>query len=197
MDNIKIDAPKTPEADIEKQKVERSKNRTCCVINAAFTVNSIYNYDLHVPTIAREFIENNINIVNGNLREIEMMLITQAQTLDALFHRMTIQAMNSDMINRLQAFSDIALRAQNQSRKTLVALADLKSPRRATFIKQQNNAVNQQVNNNLKTENLKKTEKLATELLSEVTYEKMDAGRKSQAIRDNAQTAAVEILHRA
>ncbi|MGH8646968.1 MAG: hypothetical protein ACREX4_21935 [Gammaproteobacteria bacterium] len=41
----------------------------------------------------------------------------------------------------------LALKAQNQCRQTLAALAEIKNPRRTTFIGQQNNATNQQVNN--------------------------------------------------
>lgn len=40
-----------------------------------------------------------------------------------------------------------ALKAQNQCRQTLAALAEIKNPRRTTLIGQQNNATNQQVNN--------------------------------------------------
>jgi hypothetical protein len=41
----------------------------------------------------------------------------------------------------------IALKAQNKSRQTLVTLIEFKNPTKTTFIRQQNNAISQQVNN--------------------------------------------------
>lgn len=199
MCKIQDDIAKTSEIDIaRKQKaVERSKNYTNCVIASAVTIDTIYNDTLDIPTVAKELTDSAIGVIDGNTREIEMMLMTQAQTLNALFHRILAQIANIQMVNQFNAFADISLRAQNQSRKTLAVLAELKNPRRATFIKQQNNAVNQQVNNTPIPEDFKNTEKLANELVSEVAHEKMDIRGTINPIQGNAPTEALASLYRA
>ncbi len=77
-----------------------------------------------------------------------------------------------------------------------MALADLGNPKRTTFIKQQNNAVNQQVNNEAdlvntgqmdsadqisKSESLEKNE--SNELMGELSHvQRMDARKASEAV---------------
>jgi hypothetical protein len=88
--------------------------------------------------------------------------------------------------------ADIALRAQNQSRKTLAVLAEIKNPRRTTFIKQQNNAVNQQVNNAIKSKS-EKIKKVANELLELKDEQRLDTRAAASSITDDSQVEAVEI----
>lgn len=176
--------------------IDRTLNYTNATISSAFTIHAIHDQRLDLGTIAKELAQSAGRLVDGNTREIEMILLSQAQTLDVLFHRMLTQLSAMQMVNQIQVFADIALRAQNQSRKTLAVLADLKNPRRATFIKQQNNAVNQQVNNTVKQDNSKISENLANELVSKVKHEKMDDGRKVKAISVNKKSEAMATLHR-
>jgi len=74
------------------------------------------------------------------------MLLAQAATLDAVFHRYLHRMDSAEYLPKLEAFARIAMKAQHQSRQTIATLGELKHPKRATFIKQQNNAVNQQIN---------------------------------------------------
>lgn len=185
------------ETKIKKEAIKRSKLYTNCVTNAALTIDTIHNDRLDVPTVIDELSKDVSKIFDGNTKIIEAMLVTQAQTLDVLFHHTLSKIGDLSMINQIQVFSDIALRAQNQSRKTLAVLAELKHPRRTTFIKQQNNAINQQVNNIPKTQNFKKLEKSANELVSEVTHEKVDIRGASETISNHTPAATLVTINRA
>jgi len=68
-------------------------------------------------------------------------------------------------------------------------------PNKAVFIKQQNNAVNQQINNDLKS-NSGKNKKIANELLSEVKNANLELGRKKETINAYSEVEAVGEVHR-
>ena len=119
--------------------------------------------------------------------------MTQAHTLDCLFHKMTSKAARADYIPNIQIYFEIAMKAQKQCRQTLSALVDIKHPRRATFVKQQNNAINQQINNDSDFENFQ--EKPANELLTEVKHETVDTRGTLKASRADKELAAVEKIH--
>src|SRR5580704_418022 len=127
---------------------------------------------------------NNLRAINCY---IEQLLMTQAKTLDFFFYQMLGRLANTQNIKQIQAYTEVALKSQNQSRKALSVLADLKHPRRTTFIKQQNNAINQQVNNTAKPQTTKKRKKFSNELIAEVSHgaEKMDIGTAIEAIPSN------------
>ena len=57
-------------------------------------------------------------------------------------------ARNCEFLNGTEIYSNMAFNAQKQCRQTLLALHEVQHPRRTTFVNQQNNAINQQVNNN-------------------------------------------------
>jgi hypothetical protein len=91
-------------------------------------------------------------IKKGDTSKIEELLYAQALTLDAAFHKsLTMTAAGTSqtslMTERFEMIASLAaitLKAQEQSRKTLVALAELKNFKRSTtFIK---NYVNKQLN---------------------------------------------------
>jgi hypothetical protein len=111
---------------------------------------------------------------------IETMLMTQACTLDLLFNKCMRIARNCEFLNGTEIYSNMAFKAQKQCRQTLRALHEVQHPRRTTFVNQQNNALNQQVNNNSTKEDFQKNS--ANELLTEVQYEKMDTGRTVEAV---------------
>jgi hypothetical protein len=88
-------------------------------------------------------------VQTGDLSEIEETLIAQTVTLNAIFNTMARRAA-LNMGAHLQAtetYMRMALKAQAQSRATMETLAEIKYPKSDTFVKQQNNAYQQQVNN--------------------------------------------------
>jgi len=134
------------------------------------------------------------------MNEIEAMLITQAKSLEYLFYDALTKLPNSN-IEHAEILANIALKAQTGCRKTLMTLAELKHPRRATtFIKQQNNAITQQVNNSVesKPEPIKNNKKIANKLNARISYEakSMDIGTTVTTSAKNTPAETVEVFHR-
>ncbi len=161
------------------------------------TISSLHGRGqiLDTPTVMDELIKSAKKITNNNTDELEQMLITQAKTLDYIFYDALGKLVDVNMVNQIELFTTIAFRAQAQCRKTLAVLAELKHPRRTTFIKQQNNAITQQVNNEVKS-NSKKIKKVANELLSEVNHETLDLRGAKETVGINQKMGAVGTVNR-
>lgn len=85
---------------------------------------------------------------DGDLKRAEAMLITQAHTLDAIFNNLARRAINAEYMDNLDRYLKLALRAQSQCRATWEALATIKNPPVASYVRQANIAHgSQQVNN--------------------------------------------------
>jgi len=141
-------------------------------------------------------IKNNItSIQNGDLKQIESSLYSQAIILQDYFARLLSIASLAHDFNHIQILGHLALKAQNQCRATLSALADIKNPKRATFIKQQNNALTQQVNNISNSKNSKKISNYENELLTEAPYETMDIRATPDTVKINPAMEAVETIN--
>jgi len=76
----------------------------------------------------------------------EAMLYEQAVTLQSLFVRLIERAEAHSLGEHYKTLLQLALRAQNQSRATLQALSNVRSPSSHVFAKQANVANNQQIN---------------------------------------------------
>ncbi len=125
---------------------------------------------------------------------IETMLMAQVCTLDLLFNKCIRISRNSEFLNGTEVYSNMAFKAQKQCQQTLLALREVQHPRRTTFVNQQNNAINQQVNNDTNSENFEK--KPANEKLTEVKHETVDTRGTFKASRADKALAAVEKGHR-
>ena len=84
---------------------------------------------------------------DGDLGKFEAMLAGQATALNAMFNNFAKRAIHADVMPKLDAYFRLALKAQAQCRSTVEAIAEIKYPKSATFIKQANIAGQQQVNN--------------------------------------------------
>lgn len=146
--------------------------------NASVSISAIRNTcSESLPGTVEAIKSINKQIVeNDHLQAVEEILINQAHTLENLFHHCIEKVTGSKYINQLQVYMTMALKAQDQCRKTLVSLAQIKNPRQTSFIKQQNNAINQQVN-------LEKIQDHKTnELLEVKPYDTMDTRTPITAI---------------
>ena len=153
--------------------------------------------------------ENTKKLRSNDLSKAENMLWSQAQTLDTLFNTYILRAHRCETINSIKLFADIALKAQRQCRATLETLAHFKNP--MPFIRQQNNAVTQQVNNRqppatrksidtntrppaqARGENKNLTNGLLTDGRGD--YETLDTGRTATAGGTDKELATVEVLN--
>ena len=130
---------------------------------------------------------------------VERMLLAQSVVLQSVFAHYMTQASRTDMLPKLQAFADLALKAQNQCRRTLATLAEIRNPRRAQFIKQINNAVNQQVNNSLAAAETRKIPESEPGKVLEVDHaegRRLDAGTAALAVSHDADMATVGTFNR-
>lgn len=160
--------------------------------NAMLTMHSIHP-ETDFNELFNSYKPKTEKILAGSTEKIESMLMNQAYTLECLFHKMTCRAMRAEYIPNMQTYLDMAMKAQKQCRQTLSALVDIKHPRRAMFVKQQNNAINQQINNGTDSENFQK--KSAKELLTEVKHEAVDTRGTLKASRDDKGLETVGKVH--
>jgi hypothetical protein len=142
----------------------------------------------------------------GNLNRPEAMLLSQAHALDVIFNSLAQRAGANIGTNReaAETYFRMALKAQSQCRATLEALAEIKAPRSATFIKQANIAEQQQVNNgNVTNGGTRSAHEKSSNQSNEVLEleadhgERMVSGATGKAGNANPNLDAVEVQHRA
>ena len=180
--------------DISADKLRKSA--ACCVMSAsqnaanaikAMTNDVVLDKDgttgADFNTMVNILESKNRAVSEGDLRSIEAMLLDQSHVLQSVFMIYTQKMSNSKYTENVEAYARIALRAQNQCRQTLATLVELKNPKRATFIKQQNNAVNQQINQSQQSEILKNRQSKANELFEEIPHEQLDTGTPQASFR--------------
>jgi hypothetical protein len=117
----------------------------------------------------------------GDLSRPEATLVAQAHTLDVIFGGLARRAADEHSFPDFQAFLQLALKAQAQCRATIQTLGELKAPRQAQFVRQQNLALNQQVNNDSSNEPRARGAALkhTNELLKEHPIERLECGETS------------------
>jgi hypothetical protein len=116
----------------------------------------------------------------GDLSDPEAMLLAQACALQAIFSTLALKALTLTGLASMQTCMSVALKAQAQSRATLIALADMKQSRQPSFIGQQNIAVNQQVNNSaMSSLDVAETKNPPIKLLEAPDGEGLDSGTQS------------------
>lgn len=183
---------------IEKDKIEEKRKVATTELylhsrgHATMALSKLHGSGFDGVTALERLSRSVDRILNNDTNEIEAMLMTQAKTLEYVFYDALTKLPNSSM-ERAEVCAEIALKAQAGCRKTLMALAELKHPRRTTtIIKQQNNAVTQQVNNNVKSEScgIENNKKIANELNAKVTYETKNMDIGTTLATGSAHTAA-------
>lgn len=131
-------------------------------ISASLAIKNLGGASIHdksLSDITKNLLDTTDRSYQGDDSEIEMMLLAQAKTLEHFFYESLNMMVDCNMLPQMQAFADIALKAQNQSRRTLTALAEVKRPKSTMFVKQQNNAINQQINHSTSKPKNNKTRK--------------------------------------
>jgi hypothetical protein len=86
---------------------------------------------------------------DGSLSKLENTLTAQATTLNVIFNALAQRAALNmgEHMGAFETYLRMALKAQAQCRATIETLAEVKYPKAATFVRQQNVAYQQQVNN--------------------------------------------------
>jgi len=180
-------------------------------VHAAMT---IYNFhpmskDCDITALLDEVGKHALDVRDGDMRRPEAMLVAQAHTLDTIFNALAQKAadnMRAGYSGAMETYLRMALKAQSQCRTTIEAIAEIKCPKSATFIKQANVGQNVQVNNGqadsrsntcaggpVREKNITPT----NELLTESPHATLDARGTSTTISANPQLEAVGAVNRA
>jgi len=102
--------------------------------------------DVQITALAEELISQVLDVMSGAMGRPEAMLTAQAHTLDAIFNSLASRAVLNFESGRESggysqtgdAYLRLAMRAQNQCRATLEALAMIKNPPGVAFVRQAN-----------------------------------------------------------
>ena len=133
---------------------------------------------------------------NGDLAGPEAMLVSQAESLNAIFTELARRAALNmgEYINASERYMRLALKAQAQCRATIETLAALKSP--PVVIARQANISNgpQQVNNG-PAPRADETSNQPNELLEHHVEPRMDLGVAAVPRRSNPKLVAMEAVH--
>ncbi|MGF6610764.1 hypothetical protein OKW45_005686 [Paraburkholderia sp. WSM4175] len=146
-------------------------------------------------------------VVEGDMAYPEAILISQAMSLSSVYNRCAELA-GVNIINKLpqaEVLMRMALKAQSQCTQTLRVLGELKNPKSVAFIKQQNNAHQQQVNNGtapptvarVHEEKPNQSNELLTDNRDEQHGATLDTGATSAAGRAHQTVEAVGAVDRA
>jgi len=150
-----VEAVSEQEATIAKSlggTITRVKAKVCLsgALPNASTAHD-YSADLLQGLDVKDFVSQmneNIQAANdGCMDGLVGMLTAQAGALNAMFNHFARRASTATQMPHLDAYTRLAMKAQSQCRSTVEAIAEIKFPKRATFIKQANIARRQQVNN--------------------------------------------------
>lgn len=138
--------------DGEPDSRAHSKAIASPTINAAVTAFNFHpmKEGANISDLVDELGKQALTVREGCMDRPEAMLVAQAHALDAIFTAMSHKAamnMSAGYLPATETYLRMALKAQSQCRATLEALSEIKNPRAPTFIKQQNVAQQQQVNN--------------------------------------------------
>jgi hypothetical protein len=145
-------------------------------------------------------------VQSGDLSEVEATLTAQAAALDAIFNGLANRAAQNigQYMGATETYLRLALKAQAQCRATLETLAEVKYPKAATFVRQQNVAYQQQVNNggtendsptNTRTHAHGKSGNQSNELLEAQHGERLDSRAAGTAGGDDSDVEAVGMLN--
>lgn len=173
----------------DREEKEKRSNLLAefCTSSTSVSATTLAKFypDADVGEVGTKLAEQTIKVWDGDLDTAEEMLVGQAHVLQAIFNTMAIRMQNAEYISQMESYGKLALRAQNQCNRTLKTLLEYKNPKRATFIKQQNNLqINQAEKNSEK-------EVLANELLEENHDARLDTGKAREASKGYQTVEAV------
>lgn len=135
-------------------------------------------------------------VQGGNLADLEATLAAQAVTLNAMFTQLAYQTSRMTIVDQIDRFTRLALKAQGQCRATIETLALIKNPP-TVFARQANIAHGpQQVNNAVSLPRAGNLETRPIELL-EAHDERLDGGTTAASSRGDQAMATMGAVNRA
>ncbi len=191
-EQVKTISDDEPEA-LFKARVFLRPSMRAAITTAEFTPIELDNIGLHA--LAQAMDEHTQAINKGDLKHAEAMLVSQAHSLDAIFHQLAWRANEQKQLKQYETTFKLALKAQSQCARTLEVLAKIKNPP-IVYAKQANIANGpQQVNNSI-SPHAGETEKQKNELLEHTHGERLDTGTTGTTSGINQNLETVETLDR-
>lgn len=158
-------------------------------IQAALLLNDITQGSADIGELGIAIRDEINSITEQGSTKASSLLAANIVTLNILSRTMLSRAAKSYTVETVQAYADIGLRAQEQARKTILALHHLQNPKQNMYVAQQNVANIQQINNHTKA-------KPENELISEATHAALDQRRTSETISNDPRVTAMAELYR-
>lgn len=140
-------AKKTSSSCPRAQVTKKTELLTGGIFPATAVVNTYLRTSENPLEVMKALNARAASILDGDLDEVQSMLIGQAIALQAMFADLACEAKKQSTVSNTQILTQLALKAQAGSRSTLQTLADIKRPRQIAFVQQANVAHNQQINN--------------------------------------------------
>lgn len=160
--------------------------------------------ELDLTALVDDLAAQNSAASSGNMARSEAMLMSQAHTLEAIFHELARRAALNlgEYINAAETYMRLALKAQSQCRATLETLAAIKNPAPVTFVRQANVAHGpQQVNNGTPAPDAgsraRESEDAPNKLLEQQHAEGLDLGAPRPPVSADSALETVGEVHRA
>lgn len=189
-----------------QQNESRGRGFSRAVLNpsatSALTLRKVMNEqlgavaDFTLSGLMEELSAQCASVSAGNLERPEAWLVTQAQTLDALFQDLIRMAYdNMPRFDPAERLLRLAFKAQSQSRATIETLALVKNPPSATFVRQANLANGPQQVNNHGLSRPRETGIVQNELLEQTDGKRLEPSSSSGAGRSNSNVAAMAKLN--
>jgi hypothetical protein len=197
------EAPKPPAVRDPEDEKTGGLMATSAIVNAALVMQpfqaNLMGADATAAGIMDAIEAKLLDVNAGELQPIEGMLLAQAMSLQTIYASLARRAVAQDQPKHHQTLLTLALKAQAQSRATLEALVELKSPRHpATFVKQANIAHGpQQVNNGVASATpAGAVSNEQTRLLEAQGHERLDTGTQGAAGAGHPQLETVGAVNR-
>ena len=139
-----------------KQELDGRKNRDSVFVGNASIANAAITEsfgkdlfpDVDVLAITENLNKSMESVHEGDLKELESMLVGQAKALQVMFATLARRANAQQYLKQYSTYMNLALKTQSQSRATIQAIVELKYPRQVVVTQQANfSAGHQQVNN--------------------------------------------------
>ena len=124
--------------------MHRMEDATIAAVTRDLSATELNNTGVEIASELQTQVDD--QLIKGDMRPMLKMLNAQAFALNKVFLKMV--TIYPDTRSGERHYLELAMKAQNQCRRTLATIADIATPKSATFIKQQNNGENVQVNNN-------------------------------------------------
>lgn len=197
----------TQDKDKSRERLLAEVGFSPCGANAdtARTFATAFAGELHIGEAIGVLQAKAGQVQRGDLSEVEATLTAQAVALDAIFNGLAKRAAQNmgQYMGATETYLRLALKAQAQCRATLETLAEIKYPKAPTFVRQQNVAYQQQVNNgqasaaNTRTRT-EKSDSPQSKLLEDGRHERtnLDAGATAAAGRSNSALETVGTVNR-